>query len=128
MSKKKTTTHKSHFVPYAVVELAEDKRLERPLTRQYSDGTRSRVKEVLDSPYNISETSAAWNLGENRRRENQIVRHFRGDLDWTEMSKGAQQRFAHQQVAWEDIRDGMKRAAPSLAKELDKFYRPRGRR
>jgi hypothetical protein len=111
-------THKSHFVPYQIVNALDG---QRP-GPDYSDATNKEIEKILDSSENTSETTAAWNQGMNRTFENQITSYATGKSEWSDLSDGAKDRYYEQAEAWKDIRDDMKEVAPGLTKELDHLY------
>jgi hypothetical protein len=115
---KKTNTHVSHFVPRHLVNaLAEE--------LGYSKSTLSKIRRAVDSDVNTSETSARWNQSTNRKHEHQILKHLVGELDWNDLTAGAQRRFHEQANASMDLTREILSEAPEatgLVDALDILY------
>lgn len=115
---KRSKVDKSHFVPN---QLINHFRGSKPGPK-YSDETWKEVRTILDSDYNTSEATSSWNRGVNKRHENEIVKYARSEIEYDDMSAGAQRRYDEMGEAWEDIREDIHEIAPGLAAQGDLFF------
>lgn len=122
MSSKNPPTDNSHFVPYQIVNALDSQRRGAP----YSDETNRKIEKCLDSAYNTSETTVNFNRGLNKRHENQLTKYATGELEWRDLTPGAQNRYFQQAEAWKDIKaeTNIQKVSPALVKELNYFYNP----
>lgn len=115
----------SHFVPYQVINEFHN---QRP-GPDYSDATHAAIEKCFNSAYNTSETSVSFNRGLNKSHENQITDYAKGNIGWSDMTAGAQNRYFQQAEAWKDVKaeTNIKESAPGLTNQLDNFYNPRNK-
>lgn len=115
---KKEKKHISHFVPRHITDPIIDE-------IGYDEETTNKILSIIDSDINTSETTAKFNLSTNRKHENQIQRHFNGELEWENMTPGAQRRFHEQARAFDDMREHLLEEVPEsteLIERLEELY------
>uniref|UniRef100_A0A914WK72 V-type proton ATPase subunit S1/VOA1 transmembrane domain-containing protein n=1 Tax=Plectus sambesii TaxID=2011161 RepID=A0A914WK72_9BILA len=82
----------------------------------YSEETWKEIRNIVNSDYNTSETTAAFNKRMNRNSEIELKNYFdeKEGWEWNKLSPGAQRRYREQSDAWKDIRDDFRRTSNTL--------------